>query len=433
MAETIAELKTRVSLAALVAQDLGQPVKQSGGWQFWRCPFHDGDHDPSFGVKGDGFFCFGCKKHGDALDWLKDRQALGTTEALSELRRLAGLPELQRPPETAKSNGGNHNDDPPPEPWQERARAWAAWAAEQLWTPAGAPGLAYLQAGGLTEATIRAWGLGWCPKWYKEPAARWGLDGDPVSLPRGVVIPCEVGGVFWYGKVRVFDADGQPATKPKYHGPRGGHGALFGADRFQGDGRPLLLCEGERDTLLAWQELRDLADVATLGGASAGLGRWALWLLAYRRIVIAFDNDENRTGQNAAAELQAAIRRAVVRIPPHGDLTDFHAAGGDLRAWLGAALDAPTPTLGAVDYAAMHQRLDAVAVGLADQDRRLAEIETGHGLGAPRPTPDPDTERKIAEARVWAEEAEAHGVPCNDAPSWAVWLAGVIRELQGMG
>jgi len=140
----------------------------------------------------------------------------------------------------------------------------------------------------------------------------------------------------WYVKIRRFDRQAQPRSQAgdKYGGPRGGRGALFGADGLLADGRHLLLCEGERDALLAVQELSDLLDVATLGGAGRrNLGHWALWLLPYRLILAAYDADA--AGHEGAAYLAGLMERVrAIRVPFGGDLTGFHVAGGDLGGWL---------------------------------------------------------------------------------------------------
>ena len=141
--------------------------------------------------------------------------------------------------------------------------------------------------------------------------------------------------------------------------------------------------------MLAWQELGDLVDVGTLGGAGKrSLGRWALWLLPYKRILAAFDTDESgREGAEWWANLGRRFR--ALQVPSGADLTDYHASGGDLRAWLSAKLAG---------------------------DRR-----------------DPETTRKLEEAREWAAEAEAHALPCNGFPSWAAWLADTEAALLAAG
>ena len=62
-------LLERIELAALVEQDLGQPVRREGRWLKWTCPFHADGKTPSLGVAGNRWKCFGCGRSGDAIDW----------------------------------------------------------------------------------------------------------------------------------------------------------------------------------------------------------------------------------------------------------------------------------------------------------------------------------------------------------------------------
>lgn len=407
------ELKERVDLAWLVSYDLGQPQRKHGRWYWWRCPFH-ADRDPSFGVTPDTghYKCFGCGETGDHVDWLVKARGLTTKGAFDELRRLAGLPETkQPPPPLAETSTGD--DEPPAAAWQAAGRAFVAHARDLLWTAAGAPGLAYLRAGGLTDDTIRRFGLGWWPGgpagMSKHNPRKWGLEGEPVTLSRGVTFPCEVAGDLWYVKIRRFVGDKPATDKPKYPQPREGGAALFGADDLRADGRPLLLCEGERDTILAWQEVGDLVDVATLGGAGKKLGgRWLLWLLPYKRILAAYDTDA--AGRKGADNLASMSRRVqVIRVPHSKDLADFHAAGGDLRAWL-------------------LYHLDRLGAGPGQLEPPAPAVVLTGPAGQAGP-PDSGAAAKLAEARDFAREAEANGLPCNGYPSWAAWLVEVAAEL----
>jgi hypothetical protein len=413
MVNDIAELKARVDLAALVEADLGPPRRQRGRWRWWLCPFH-AETRPSFGVTPDDgrFKCFGCGAAGDHLDYLERRQGLSTAQAIAELRRWTALPETKRQQGTGTA-ATMPGDAPPPAAWQARARAFLAYAREQLWTDAARPGRDYLGAGGLTVETMQRFGLGWNPRDLWDDPQRWGLSGAWVYLPRGVVIPCEVSGSLWYVKVRRFERAGHPRIQAgeKYGGPRGGKGALFGADhlrvacpacpggpldagtaqareRSRRAGRPLLLCEGERDALLAIQELSDLVDVATFGGAGRRcLGHWLLWLLPYRRILAAYDAD-TAGGRGTAYLASLSERVQGIRVPHGEDLTGFHAGGGDLRAWLSGHLKPLGATLipdWQIEAATILAESPTTPEQVADWARRYAECMAGAGVPASIP------------------------------------------------
>ena len=63
------------------------------------CPVHN-DHTPSCHIYPDGFKCYSCGAHGDAVDWLEAVYGLSTAEAIKELERRAGgyvSPVAERP------------------------------------------------------------------------------------------------------------------------------------------------------------------------------------------------------------------------------------------------------------------------------------------------------------------------------------------------
>jgi hypothetical protein len=227
------------------------------------------------------------------------------------------------------------DDRPPPAAWQGRGRELVTRWQTVLWSDAGARALRYLrEQRHLTDATIRAAGLGYNASDYWDPASAWGTDGKRLFFPRGIVIPSEAAGHLWYVKVR------KPTGKPKYIQPRGSRPALFGTDQLAGRA-VLVFAEGEFDALLLRQSAGDLVDVVTLGSASTPLGgRWLTALLPARRILAAYDFDA--AGQRANATLAGFSARVVVARPVGGgDLTDQVRAGGDLRAWVTYRLAPP--------------------------------------------------------------------------------------------
>src|SRR5690348_11823268 len=87
------ELRARTPLAPLI----GRRVKLERSGKQWKgcCPFH-GEKTPSFYVYDDGYHCFGCGAHGDAISFVMQSQGLGFMEAVSELASEAGL-EVPKP------------------------------------------------------------------------------------------------------------------------------------------------------------------------------------------------------------------------------------------------------------------------------------------------------------------------------------------------
>jgi len=114
--------------------------------------------------------------------------------------------------------------------------------------------------------------------------------------------------------------------------------ALYGAELWHG-WPILLLVEGEFDCLLAWQEIGDLADVATLAGAKSRLDtRDAMALLEKVAVIAIYDADE--AGRQGGAAIAMQWPRAMQVPPPDHDLTDYWQHGGNLRGWLAGVLAA---------------------------------------------------------------------------------------------
>ncbi len=330
-----------IDLMALITADLGQPLQKSRRWAMWKCPFHPDQKTPSLGVNlQKGFWhCFGCNRSGNALTWLCEHKGMEKGEALAALG-------FSNPLTTTHSSGARKPQSvskPPVEgtpitepsaAWQKRGLAFLEYAWKQLWQTPEA--LAYLhESRRLADLTIQHFCLGYNPSDLWDIPERWGLskeDAKRVWLPKGFVIPCFVERSLWYLKIRRTDGD------PKYIHVTGGVPAMFGTESLRG--APLvLLTEGEFDCMLAWQMLRDVAGVASLGSASKKLdqSKWARYLLPAEEIVVVLDNDAaGKQGAQSLAGLSSQIH--PVRIPslrPNGkDVTDYVLAGGDLWAWL---------------------------------------------------------------------------------------------------
>jgi DNA primase len=360
-------LLERVDLVALIERDLGQPVRREGRWLKWLCPFHDDRKTPSLGVVGNRWKCFGCGRSGDAIDWLRERGGLTFQEAIRQLVSIELAPisgKEVRPAQCICS--------PPPATWQEQAQGVASICEATLWSESGAKARVWLDQRGLTEDTIRIWRLGFNPDDQKL---------CELWVPRGIVIPCLVGGRIWYLKVR--RATGQT----KYKQVSGGQVALFGADII-GEHSTVVVTEGEFDAMLLHQEAGDLVGVVTLGSASARLpDAWVPYLLGVQRLLVAYDTDA--AGAEGTAMWQSVAPRARRIVPLEGkDVTDFYLAGGDLRAWVHFALADWEPTPAPVEMQAPISLAPWAGQRVRIED--LPHFQAKHGLRVVGGDPDLD-------------------------------------------
>ena len=99
--EIISEIKSRVDLVALVAEDLGDPAWMRWGKVQFYCRLHgDGvDRNPSLTVyEEDGhFWCYGCNDGGDAFDWLLKARGMQWREAAEFLAKRLGMDLNEKP------------------------------------------------------------------------------------------------------------------------------------------------------------------------------------------------------------------------------------------------------------------------------------------------------------------------------------------------
>ncbi|HUB10670.1 MAG TPA: DNA primase [Acetobacteraceae bacterium] len=245
------ELRSRTPLAAVV----GRRVKlaRSGRQMKGCCPFHN-EKTPSFYVYEDGYHCFGCGAHGDAITFVMQTQGAGFMEAVQQLAAEAGLQVPLPSPEAAEVEQRRHD---------LAAVLQAAQDSYQrrLYLPEGRHALAYLRGRGLSEATIRQFGLGWSGEGRGALAA--GLARDGITADRLVEAGLmrrddETGRIYdlFYNRVMFPIRD------------RRGRVISFGG-RILGDGQPKYLNGPETDLFSKRRNLYalDLAREAVRGGA----------------------------------------------------------------------------------------------------------------------------------------------------------------------
>lgn len=320
----IADLKTKTDLLDIVEADIGPARKHQGRWLSFVCPFHpDSEQDGgSLRVTPDTntWFCFGCHKSGDVIDWLCLRQNLGFREACQVLNGNSVVSIKKSPvPSSTRSVTVDAS-------WQQAGEKILTQAQKFLWSGSCGHTLDYLHKRGLQDDTLKYWGVGYNPATYRVQDVSTS-GGHPLVVCRGIVIPARVGGSLQGLKIR--QADG---CTPKYIQVAGSRPALFGADTLNKS--VAILCEGEFDAMLLWQEAGDIVGVGTTtGGAKTWQKGWAVYLLSAQQILIAYDTDP--TGEEAANFMTSLSSRARrVRVPNGKDVTEFWQSGGNLREWV---------------------------------------------------------------------------------------------------
>ena len=154
----IEELKYRLNIEEVVSSYV--PLKRAGKNLKGLCPFHS-EKTPSFTVFPDtnSYYCFGCGSGGDPITFIKNIEHLEYVEALRFAAQRVGLPM----PEDVK-------DDKTAEIKRrilEINRLSARFFYSALISQKGRAGYSYLRKRGLSDETIKAFGLGFAPdSWH---------------------------------------------------------------------------------------------------------------------------------------------------------------------------------------------------------------------------------------------------------------------------
>lgn len=318
--------------------DLRRVAGTKGGEYAGPCPWCGGEDRFRVWPDADrpGYWCRGCGRHGDAIQYLRDHEGMSFNQACEYLgvRKdgYAGSKAEEQRSYRAAAQKASTALAPPNQIWQNRAAAFCRSASYQLWhSQAGAEALGYLKFRGLKEETIRAAQLGYHLGDRYDSPANWGLEREkPIWLPRGIVIPCVVTDVLWRVNVRRWAGD------QRYVALAGSVSTLFQAELLSSD-RPATLLEAELDALLVQQEAADLVTaVATGGRTGARHPYWVRYLAVAPETLVAYDADER--GEEAAPWWIAHLPHARMVPPLAKDPTEMYLLGQDVRAWVRRAL-----------------------------------------------------------------------------------------------
>lgn len=333
-------LKARVKIEDVVSPYT--TLKRRGRTLVGLCPFHS-EKTPSFTVYPDNgsFYCFGCGAGGDVISFVERAENLDYMEAVRSLAQRVGLtvPESEADRGLAKLRMRLY----------EANRAAARFYHQCLLSPEGAPAMEYLTRRGLTQKTIRHFGLGYAPG--KNALTRHlkglgftprelelanlcfqGRSGYPVDRFRDRVIYPILdlrGNVIAFGG-RIL-GDGEPKYLNTSDTPVFSKGSNLFALNFAKNvhAENLILCEGYMDVIALHQ--------AGFENAVAGLGTaltpdQARLLGRYTKEVVA-SYDADAAGQKAASRSIPLLRAAglnvrVLVVPDGKDPDEFLRAHG---------------------------------------------------------------------------------------------------------
>ena len=148
------ELSARNPIEDVVGQYVS--LKRSGSNLFGLCPFH-GEKTASFSVAPDKgiYYCFGCHKGGNAVNFMMEVEGLSYPDAVRALAKRAGM----EVPE----------DEQYQSRYRQQERLWALhkeaarFFHSKLYAPEGAAALNYALGRGMPKATLTTFGIGYAP------------------------------------------------------------------------------------------------------------------------------------------------------------------------------------------------------------------------------------------------------------------------------
>ena len=337
--ELIEEVRSRNDIVDVISGYVR--LQKKGSSYFGLCPFHN-EKSPSFSVSREKqmYYCFGCGAGGNVYTFLMEYENFTFQEALKYLADRAGvkLPEPEYSREAREKAGRKAVI-------LEINKKAAMYYYAQLKSPRGEKAYTYLTGRGLTDDTIKAFGLGYSSI-YSDDLYRYlrneGYSEDMIRQA-GLINTDEKKGVydkFWNRVIfpimdvnsRVIGFGGRVMgdAKPKYlNSPEtevfDKSRNLYGLNRARTSRKPyFLLCEGYMDVISLHQAGFTNA-VASLGTALTP-GHASLIRRYVKEVYLTYDSDEagTRAALRAVPILRdAGISAKVVRMDPYKDPDEF--------------------------------------------------------------------------------------------------------------
>ncbi len=332
-------------------------LQKKGSSHFGLCPFHN-EKSPSFSVSRTKqmYYCFGCGAGGNVITFLMEYENYTFQEAVQELARRAGveLPKMEYSKEAREKASLKST-------LLEINKAAAQYFYVQLKSPLGRTAYDYLKGRGLSEETIKAFGLGYSNK-YSDDLYRYlrgkGYKEDMIRQA-GLISTDEKHGAYdkFWNRVMfpIMDANSRVIgfggrvmgdAKPKYlNSPEtlifDKSRNLYGLHRARSSRKPyFLLCEGYMDVISMHQAGFTNA-VASLGTAFTA-GHASLIKRYVQEVYLVYDSDE--AGTKAALRAtpilkEAGISAKVIRMEPYKDPDEFikNLGAGEFEKRIGGA------------------------------------------------------------------------------------------------
>lgn len=342
--DIVEEVRTRNDIVDVISGYVR--LQKKGSTYFGLCPFHN-EKSPSFSVSPGKqmYYCFGCGAGGNVFTFLMEYENFTFPEALQYLAERAGvdLPKQEITPQMRREEDKRSKI-------LEINKEAGKYYYMLLHNERGQRALEYFRDRGLSDETMRKFGLGYSDK-YSDDLYRYlrhlGYE-DQILKESGLITIDEVRGghdKFWnramfpimniHNKIIGFGGRVMGDGEPKYlNSPEtkvfDKSRNLYGMHLARQTRRNYyLLCEGYMDVIALHQAGFDNA-VASLG-TSFTQGHANLLKRYTNQVYLTFDSDQ--AGIKAALRAipilkEVGIRAKVINMSPHKDPDEFIKAEG---------------------------------------------------------------------------------------------------------
>lgn len=314
-------------------------LKRSGSSYMCRCPFHS-EKTPSCSFSPDKqlFHCFGCGAGGDVITFIRMIENLDYMDAVRFLAQRAGMPM----PEDKDDGSAKKRQR-----MYEMQREAGKFFHKKLFSPEGAAGLEYLRRRGLSDQTIKKFGLGYAADDYHDLHLYMrGLGFSDFEMADGSLLVNNNNKI--YDKFRnrvmfpIFDTRGNVAAFggrtlsedkkiPKYLNSAetmifSKSNMLFALNTAKNSKADhFILCEGYMDVISMHQAGFDSA-LASLGTSLTAQQCNIISRLGKKEVILSYDSDN--AGQTAALRAinllsEAGVRARVLKMDGAKDPDEF--------------------------------------------------------------------------------------------------------------
>ena len=324
----IDEIKSKVNIVDVIGREV--PLKQSGSNFKGLCPFHN-EKTPSFMVNEQKqiFNCFGCGEKGDVIHFV---QRFNNMEFMEACEKLAEEYNIEIP-----KHGTRRKEDL--SRYYEINSVAARFFFDNL-TRCANPGYTYIRKRGISDETIKHFGLGYSPNsWnslYKYLQSKGVSDDDMLKL--GLVTQGKKGvydkfrGRLMFpifntrGKVIGFGGRALGDEMPKYlNSPesevflkKNNLYALNFTKKNVSDENQVIMVEGYMDAISLYQN--GICNVAASLGTALTENQCQLITRYTKNVVLSYDSD--------SAGIKAALRGIDVMRSSHANVRILQVTGG---------------------------------------------------------------------------------------------------------